>query len=47
MARQKISDTRITLRLSFDDMDKIKRVAMSKNLTTTDVIRGQIKKIKH
>jgi predicted DNA binding CopG/RHH family protein len=47
MAKEKISDTRITLRLSFNDMDKIKRVAMSKNLSTSDVIRGQIKKIKH
>ena len=47
MARVKISDTRVTLRLSFDEMDKIKRMASEKKVTTSDVIRTQIKKIKN
>lgn len=43
----KTSDTRVTLRLTFDEMDKVKRVAMDKNISTSDVIRTQIKKIKN
>lgn len=47
MARMKTSDTRVTLRLTFDEMDKVKRVANDKNISTSDVIRTQIKKIKN
>jgi predicted DNA binding CopG/RHH family protein len=46
MAKQKISETRITLRLSFDDINKVKKEAISKDITMTEVIRRQIKKMK-
>jgi predicted DNA binding CopG/RHH family protein len=46
MAKQKVSETRITLRLSFDDINKVKKEAISKDITMTEVIRRQIKKMK-
>ncbi len=46
MAKQKISETIITLRLSFDDINKVKKEAISKDITMSEVIRRQIKKMK-